>query len=326
MAMNPVRKLSTWTLATAAAYFMVAGPSQAADKYPTKPIEIVVPLLAGGGTDLLARQTAAYLSKKWGVPVNVVNKPGGQTIPAQLEVYEAAPDGYTILGDGFTTSSVVELTAPNLPFKVMDRSFLAVAFTTPMLFMVNPQSPLKTLADVVADAKANPESFTWVSYGGISIQDFHMRKFFKAIGVDIKRTKPVLARGGAEVTTLIAGNHVKIGSNSPASILGAHAAGLVKPIAISGKQRLPNLPDVPTFSELGYESVDTVDWKGFSGPPGMEKDVVAMWEKALAEMLADPAIGEAASKLGGTPSFRGAKDTETQVRDEMETARALWQQ
>lgn len=324
--MKVVKRLKGLVGAVVASALLVPGLAAAADKYPTKPIEIVVPLLAGGGTDLLARQTAAFLNKRWGVPVNVINKPGGQTIPGQLEVYKASKDGYVILGDGFTTSSVVELTASNLPFKVLDRTFIGVTYTTPMLFMVNPNSPLKTFEDVVADAKRNPAGFTWVSYGGISIQDFHMRKFFKAIGVDIRQTKPVLARGGAEVTTLIAGNHVKLGSNSPASILSAHAAGLVKPIAISGKERLPSLPDVPTFTELGYAAVDTVDWKGFSGPPGMPKEVVAAWEQALEAMLSDPEVTKDAVKLGGVPNFRNAKDTEAQVKAEMEIANELWKQ
>ncbi len=309
-----------------AAMLFAAGPAAAQVKYPSKPIEIVVPLLAGGGTDLLARQTAAYLSKRWGVPVNVVNKPGGQTIPAQLEVYKASKDGYTILGDGFTTSSVVELTAPNLPFKVLDRTFLGVTYTTPMLFMVNPQSPLQSLAAVVEDAKRNPQGFTWVSYGGISIQDFHMRKFFKAIGMDIRQTKPVLARGGAEVTTLIAGNHVKIGSNSPASIVAAHQAGLIKPIVISGAQRLPTLPDVPTFTEVSYAAVDASDWKGFSGPPGMPREAVLAWEQALEAMLSDPNSIKEAAKLGGLPNFRNSKDMEAQVKAEMEIAAELWKQ
>jgi len=314
-----------WLVGLTVAVSLVWGVgANAGSKYPSKPIDVIIPHPPGGGTDLLARITAAYLSKKWGVPVNAINKPGGQMVPAVLEVYRATPDGYTVLADGFTTSSIMEVGAANLPFKVMDRSFLAVTFSTPMLLMVHASSPLKTLADVVAEAKRDPGNFTWTSLGGVSVQDFHMRQLFKAIGTDIHKTKAVMVRGGSEVSTLTAGNHVKVGSNTPIAMASVFQAGLVRPIAITGKQRLPNYPDLPTFAELGYPSVDIIDWKGYAGPPGLPQEIVDRWNATIEEMLKDREVIEKADKLGGFPYYQSELEMRKLVARQIEVARALW--
>lgn len=95
-------------------------------KYPTRAIDIICPMAPGGGTDVTDRLIAAYLNKKFRVPANVINKPGGNSVPACLEVYQAAPDGYTLLGDGTVSSYMLAVAVKNIPFKVMDRTFLVI--------------------------------------------------------------------------------------------------------------------------------------------------------------------------------------------------------
>jgi tripartite-type tricarboxylate transporter receptor subunit TctC len=168
--------------------------AQSQEKYPTKPIEIINPFSPGGSTDLWSRIAAGYLNKKWGVPVNVVNKPGGNTLPACMQVYKAPPDGYTLLSDSTGSSTMLGIVVMDLPIKVMDRTFLAITGITPSLLIVPANSPYKTLADVIADAKKDPQNFTWSSLGGASSRDLSVRQFFRAIGVDFKKTKPVMSR------------------------------------------------------------------------------------------------------------------------------------
>ncbi len=99
---------------------------QSQEKYPTRAINMICPFTPGGSADMSGRLTASYLSKKWGVPMNVVNKPGGNTIPAALEVFNATPDGYTMYVESIASSTVLEIAVKDLPFKVMDRTFISV--------------------------------------------------------------------------------------------------------------------------------------------------------------------------------------------------------
>jgi tripartite-type tricarboxylate transporter receptor subunit TctC len=109
--------------------------------------------------DTVGRLLANHLNKKWGVPINVVNKPGGQAIPGTLEVYQASPDGYTMLGDGNPTTSIMSVIQKDLPFKIMDRSFIAVATISIGIFCVPSSSPFKSIKDVEIEAKKNPGNF-----------------------------------------------------------------------------------------------------------------------------------------------------------------------
>lgn len=122
-----------------------AGQVQSQPKYPTRAIEMICPLAAGGGTDTIARLMAGYLKKKWGVPVNVVNKTGGFGIPALVDLYNSRPDGYTIFTELEATCSFIEYTGKDLPFNPMDRTWIGVTCYSPFVFMVPATSPTKPL-------------------------------------------------------------------------------------------------------------------------------------------------------------------------------------
>ena len=296
----------------------------AQEKYPARAIDIICPFAAGGSTDLIARITAAFLNKKWGVPVNVVNKPGGNTVPACLEVYRANPDGYTLLADGNPSSSMVGIVMKNIPFKVMDRTFLGMIGQAPHVPIVAASSPFKSLKDLEAEAKKSPESFTWTSLGGASIQDYVIRQFLKAIGVDVVKTKPVMSQGGSQAVTMTAGGHVKMGTATTSSALPAIKGGMVRPLAITSPTRWPDLPDVATTAELGYPTITGVQWNGISGPPNVPAAVTEKWNKDLQEMLKDP---EAISKLknvGASPFFHDARQFREFVLKQTEEVAILW--
>lgn len=171
--MNQTKRWLLWGLLSTLIIGYLTGssnPVQSQEKYPTRPIEIIVPYAPGGGTDLSARITAAYLSKRWGVPVNVVNKPGGNTVPACLEVYRAAPDGYTMLQDGLGSGPLLEVVVKNLPFKIMDRTFIGVATGVAMFIVVPPNSPFMTMKDLETEAKKDPGNFSWTSLGVLPLK------------------------------------------------------------------------------------------------------------------------------------------------------------
>ena len=236
-------------------------------KYPSRPIDIIVPYSAGGSTDLTARLEAAYLSKKWGVPVNVINKAGGSTLPACLEVYQSRADGYTLLADGNGSSSMLPNAVKDLPFKIMDRTFIAMTALSPEVIIVSSKTSFKSLKDIEAMARQSPEKLTWTAMGGASPIEIVVRQFLKAIDVDVLKTRPVTSPGGSQAVVLVAGGHVMLGVVSVSSALPAIKAGTIRPIAITSKTRFPDLQDLPTTFELGYPTVDAVQWVGISGPP-----------------------------------------------------------
>lgn len=276
----------------------LAGPAGAQDKYPTKPIDILVPFAPGASTDTGGRIVAAALEAKWGVPVRVVNKPGGNTVPAVNEMMTARPDGTTILVDGSPQSSMLDTVVKTLPFKVTDRTFLGIAAYTPITLFVPADSPFKTLKDVAEGLKKDPGNFTWTSIGGASGLDLAFRQLCKDVGVDVRGTKTVVTKGGSEAVTLASGGHVMLGLGTHTGAAAAMQAGKLRMIAVASHERWPSIPDVPTGKEAGYPSLNVPFWVGFSGPPRLPPHVAAAWTKALAEVLADPAVKEKMAKVG----------------------------
>ena len=302
----------------------VSAQAHSQEAYPTRAIDIIIPFAPGAGTDLTNRIAAAFLKQKWNVPVNVLSKPGGNTVPACLEVYGSKPDGYVVLGDSVPSSSLLSVVVKQLPFKVADRSFMGVLNVTPMLLMVPSGSPHKTLQDVIAEAKKDISSFTWTSLGGASMQDYLTRQFFKASGIDVTKTKPIMSQGGSQATTLTAGGHVKLGSGTTSGILTAFKSGMVRPLAVTGKTRHPDFPEVPTFEEIGLPTVTAQNWNGFSGPPNLPSRVVEIWDKALQEMAKDPEVISKLRNIGSVASYLDGPRTKEHVRKETEEVEKLY--
>lgn len=297
---------------------------QSQEKYPTRAIDIIVPFAPGGATDLSARVLAAYMNKKWGVPVNVINKPGGNTIPACLEVYSARPDGYTLLEDGNASSIMLPVVVRDLPFKVMDRTFIGIFSESSQAITVPSESPFKSLKDLETAAKKDPENFTWTSLGGASTLDYVVRQFLKAIGVDVFKTKPIMSKGAAQAIVLIAAGNVKMGTGSIASSLTAIRAGTARPLAVTSGTRFPDLPEVPTTAELGYPTVTAKDRYGPSGPPKLPSYIVDIWNKAMEEMLKDPETISKMRNIGLIPLYLNSHETIEYVIKKTEEVRELW--
>jgi putative tricarboxylic transport membrane protein len=272
----------------------VPGPAAAgAAKYPAKGIDVIVPFAPGAGTDLMGRVVAEALSKKWGVPVNVVNKPGGNTIIGTNEVMRAAHDGYTLLVDSPGSSSM-QVDMKDLPYKVEERTFVARAAASPMAFIVPANSPWKDLKAVAEAAKKDPGILSWTSLGGTSGVDLVMQQFLKAAGIDVSKTKMVTYPGAAPATNAVAGGHVQLGAATAGTILGLVRGGNARCIGVTSTEKMSELPDVSTTGQQGLPGVNAVFWVGFSGPAGLPQNVVTTWADAVSEVLKDR---EVAAKL-----------------------------
>jgi tripartite-type tricarboxylate transporter receptor subunit TctC len=299
-------------------------PWAAAQTFPAKPVEIIVPFTAGGSTDLGARVMAEALQRKWGVPVRVVNKPGGNTVPAVDSVRTSPPDGYTVLMDGSPSSSLLTVAVKNLPFDVLDRSFISMTFQTAMIFIVPAQSPAKTLDDLVAAMKKDPSKFTWGSLGGTGTIDMAFRQLFKAAGVDVAATRAVVSRGGSEAATQVAGGHVAVGAGSYSSISTFVKSGNVRAIAIAAPERSRIAPEIQTTKEAGYPTVKVVQWNGFSGPPKMSQDVISRWRAAVHEALREPKVIEGLARTGMEPYIADGAEMQKTIRSDVEELKILF--
>jgi len=290
---------------------------QSQEKYPSRAIDIVAAVAPGGAMDLSARIAAGYLKNKWGVPVNVVNKPGGNSIPGINEVYQSKPDGYTMLGEAMATASSLVL-VPNVPFKIMDRTFIAITFASPCVILVPSALPVRSMKDLEAEIKRDPAGFTWPSSGGVATYDIVVKQILSAIGVDISKTKPVPCQGVIPSIQLAASGNTKIVVAQPTTAVPNAQSGILRPLAVADSSRWPELPDVPTTIELGYPTVKLSSWFGISGPAKLPSHIVEIWEKAIQEMMRDPETISQIKKLGLMPFYHNSKEMREYVAKESE--------
>jgi len=293
-----------------------------APKYPAKSIDAVVPFAPGAGTDLMGRVVAEALAKKWKYPVNVVNKPGGNTIIGTNEVMRAAPDGYTILIDSPGSSSM-QVDMKDLPYKVEQRTLILRAAASPMAFIVPQSSPWKTLKDVVDAAKKDPGSLTWTSLGGTSGVDLLMRQFFAASGIDVLKTKMVTYPGASPACNSVAGGHVQFGAATAGTILPLVTGGNARCIAVTSTERLKDLPQVATTSQQGFPSVNTQYWIGFSGPLGLPEHVVKAWTEAVTEVLRNQEVITKLTRITSIPALLGPEDFKRFISEESRMVKEL---
>lgn len=295
----------------------------AAQQFPSKIVEIVGPHSPGGSTDAGARVLAKALQEKWKSQVRVVNITGGNTVPAVDDVMRSPPDGHKVLVDLMSSSSLLSIVVPNLPYKATDRTFLTLTMQTSMFFVVNADSPYKTMQDAVAAMKKDPRAITWTSLGGTGVIDLAFRKLFKNIGVDVTQTRAVASKGGADAAVQVAGGHVMFGAGSYAANAPFITSKKVRVLAVFDNKRSGLLPDVPSTTELGYPGIETIQWNGFSAAPNTPQPIVDAWHKAVKEVLKDPEVITALARTGNEPfdgdgvQMRKIVEEETHMLKEM---------
>ena len=268
------------------------GPA-AAQQYPTRRVEIVVPFVPGGGTDLIARATAKYLEKKWGQPLIVVNKPGGSgVIGARSALKAARPDGYTVLMDIATTASLVVASWKSPPLTLADRKWAGRIVLDPLVFAVKADAPWKDLKELSAWVKSHPGQFVWSGGAGHSaMARLTAYEWFTEIGVDPGKTKMVFTEGGADSMVKLAGGHVALAIHSVAEAKAMVQGGKVRLLAVLAPRRVPYIAAVPTAEEQGLmKGIRASWWGGISLPAATPDAIVRKWEGALAEMVKDPAF------------------------------------
>lgn len=319
--MNTMKRGFLTSLIVTGILLVGLGEVRSQAKYPTRAIDVIVAFGPGGGIDLNTRVTASYMTKKWGLPVNVVNKPGGKNIPATLELYKAVADGYTMFGDNSVTSSLMGAATKDLPFEVKDRTFVATVSAIPYVISVPSTSPYKSLAEFLSEAKKNPANVTFTA-GDVGIE-YGIRRFLLAVGLDISKMKPVMVRDAAQAVAMTAGGNVSLGASMASSSLPAIKAGNLRPLLVADKSRHSDLPEVPTSVELGYPTFLYVGWVGISGPPKLPSFIVDIWDKSLEGMVRDPDVVAQFKRIGASPFYHDAKATREYVLKDLEEMKKI---
>ena len=297
----------------AAAIAGLSAPAWAA--WPEKPIRIVVTFAAGGASDIVARAISEPLAKALGQPVIVDNKPGAGGTIGGNEVVRAPADGYTLMLSNSTPTSIGPFTLPKQPYDPV-RQFTHVAMlgVAPVLIMANPKSGPATLKDLPAAAAAPGYNFASGGPGSIGHIVGEMAKDAMKI-----RMTHVPYRGGAPMTTDLIAGVVPVGIDVITAFVPMVKAGQVRALAVTTRARSPLLPDVPSVVELGWPQLTAENYFGVSGPAGLPKDVTDKLAKALADIVADPAIVKRFEELGVTTVKMNAAEfgdfVARQVRD-----------
>ena len=277
---------------------LVCGLVQAQD-YPTKPVKIVVPFTAGGGTDAMARWFAKGLEAKFGVPFVIENRAGsGTTIGANF-VARAPADGYTFL---FGTSSTYAI-APNvykkIPFDpIKDFAPVSLVAEVPFVLFVNPALPVKSVMELVILLKSKPGAFSYAS-AGIGTQHHVNAELLKTLtGVAMTH---VPYRGGSQAYQDVVAGHIPIMFGDVGQVLPLARAGKVRALAVTTKQRVDTMPDVPTMHEAGITDYNASAWMAVVAPAGTPAPIVAKLNAALVELVTSPETKKRFVALGWRP-------------------------
>jgi tripartite-type tricarboxylate transporter receptor subunit TctC len=283
-------------VAVAAASVLTCSSMASAQSFPSKPVRLFVPYAAGGAVDVLSRTLGDVVSKTWGQPVVVENRPGAGGVIASQALVAAPPDGHTLIvvASGHATNPFLY---PSLPYDTFkDFSPISLLASSPNILLVRADSPFKTLADMIAQAKAKPGSLSF-AHAGTGTSTHLAGELLKSLAkVDIVA---VPYKGGAPAMNDLIGGQIPLSFNNGPESVGQIAGGTVRALAVTTAQRAAFLPDVPSMGETvpGY---DTEVWWGLIGPAGMAPDLVAKISRDFVDALNSASVKERLGKLGAT--------------------------
>jgi len=268
----------------------------AQEAYPTKPVTMVAPFPPGGVADIVGRPLAASMEKSLKQPVLVANRPGAGGAVGTTSVAKAAPDGYTILMS-LSSISIFPVSDPMngrpLPYQLADFAPIALVTADPTILVVAADGPYKTIQEFIAAAKAYPNQMNYSSSGTYGTLHVAMEMFASAAGVKLFH---IPYQGGGPAVTALLGGQVHALASGPAAVVGQIKGGKMRALAGWGDQRLPSMPDLPTFKELGYKDVEFYIWSGVFVPAATPAAVQAKLREAVRAAVADPAFRGAMAK------------------------------
>ena len=318
--MNRKMMLSALLCAMGAAAF---APAFAQDKFPSKPITLVIPFPPGGATDVLGRLIGKKLGDKLGQSVVIDNRAGAGTVIGATYVAKAAPDGYTLLLSSGTTFTVNPAVRPKLPYDPV-KSFepIGIAGRTGLILLANKNVPVNDVKQFVNTVKAAPEKYSYGSFGAGTTSQFAAELFFHAAGVKVQH---VPYKGSAPAMVDLMGGQIPFTVDTVSAAVPQLKDGKIKAIAVTSAKRSQLLPTVPTLAESGFPGVEMDTWLAMMAPAGLPPAVKSHLELALAQVVSDPEMRDKMLANGFEPAFVPSKAVSALIEKELPLMRAVAQ-
>lgn len=305
------RSLLSLLLAGVVTALLPVGLANAAD-YPSKPVRIVIPFAPGGSADFVARATSDALSRELGQPVVLDNKGGAGSIIGTTEVVRAPADGYTLL---LATPSVSASAAINPQAgydPTTDLTPIAVVAAGPTILAVRPGFPAKNFAEFLAELKKEPDKYTYATPGVGGIQHLQIEYFKSLTGTSIRH---VPFRGAGPAMIAVTAGQVDMLEDALPSSLPSIKSGKLIPLAVSSPARVKEIPNVPTFAEVGLAPLNHMSHFGILGPKGLPPDVVAKVNAAVKRAVNDPVVKKRLEDSGLVVVAGSPQEFGTEIKD-----------
>ena len=318
-----MKRLTLVLLSTLALAYV--GPAAAQDKYPSKPVKIIVPYAPGGGTDITSRLFGDQLKNILGQQFVVENKPGAFGILAIEEMARAKPDGYTLMVGNVSTNAITPVLFKKkfqIDFEKDVVSVTRFNIFPSFLLVTTTNFTVKDAADLVAQAKKNPGKIRYTSAGVGSFPHYDMEIFARRAGVDMIHIPNKTGAAGM-LNDLVVGD-AQVAFLNSASSASMIKAGKLKPLAVCAEQRVPGYPDVPTMAEAGFAGVGTLHWQSMLAPAQTPKPVLDTLFKAIIEASKQPALKEAFDKqLVSIKTSDSPEEAKTWLKSELDAWRKI---
>ena len=269
-----------------------------AQTYPDKPIKLIVPWPPGGGADVVSRLLSKAVGDDLGTQIIIDNRGGAAGNIGATAAARSAPDGYTVVFAYSGTHSINRHLYKTMPFEESDFAPLVFVASVPQLLTVRVDSPYKSVADVIAAAKANPGKLTYGSSGNGAINHLAGQMFADMAGVKLQH---VPYKGGAPATNAILSGEIDLIFGEPAPLLPHVRGGKLRALAVTSAKRSPGVPDLPTIAEVAVPGYEVTSWNGFLAPAGTPSAAIKRLNASFNKVLADPAMRERLIQMGYEP-------------------------
>lgn len=305
---------ATAAVLTAAA--LLAGEGAFAQAYPSKPIRLIVPYAPGGGVDIVARTLGDDITKRLGKPVIVENRTGAGGNVGSTFVAKSEPDGYTLLL-GSNANAVNNNLYSNMQYDAAtDLTQIVLVGTVPMVVLASPTIAPRTVGELIALAKAKPGTLNFGSGGSGTAEHLAFELFKRRTGIEAQH---IPYRGGAAVYTDLIAGQIQLMFNNQLGATPYVRAGQLRALGITGNNRSPQLPDVPTFREQGVTDFGVFVWWGVIGPAGIAKDTVVQINQLFGSSITSPDVKKRLESLGAQPQGGTPEEFAAFFKSEMAT-------
>lgn len=306
-------------IAAAAALATVTGGAAAQGPYPSKPITLIVPAAPGGTTDIAARMLAEPLGKALGQTVVVDNRAGASGAIAAVAVKRAEPDGYTLLMQYSGYHVISPHMAKTQQWEAKDLQAVANVLSAPQVIVVREGLPVKTMAELIAYAKANPGKLSYASSGNGSLQHVTGAMLEQQAGISMTH---IPYKGTGPALQDLLGSQVDLTFGTPPPFMSFIQSGKLRALAVTGNARLASLPNVPTAAEAGLPKLDATSWFGVFAPAKTPQPIVDRIAAEIAKLTATPAFKQKAAELGASADYMNPQ----QLGDYSRVELARWAQ